>query len=465
MGDPEHAPIASVPTADSGVSPPSGPSYTEPNVQTAAEPEARTPGRARTDAPRLAPRGLRLGYLLSQYPAVSHTFFLHEVLGLRALGLHLETASINRPDRPPEALPATEAAEVQTTRYIKSGSAAHLLKTAFAHPKVVLRGLLTVFRLPGLTLRKRLLWLLYLAEALLVGQWLRDRRLTHLHVHFGGPVASVGLLTSVAWRIPYSLTIHGPEELLNHEACHLREKLQQASFVLCISDFCRSQLLQLTPPEHWRKFHICRLGVDPSILTPALRSLREPGAPLHLVCTGRLVAAKGHLILLEALRDLLERGLALQATLIGAGPERPALEAFVHRHGLAASVRFTGALSHPETLAHVQRADLFVLASFAEGVPVAFMEAMALAIPCVGTSIAGIPELIRTGREGLLVPPGNVEELASALETLILDPALRRRLGASGRERIVSTYNLPLNHERLAGLFTQLIGHTRPEAR
>lgn len=432
--------------------------YTEPTVQTAAELDTNASPPAQIHPPTQLPRGLRIGYLLSQYPAVSHTFFLHEVLGLRARGVHIETASINQPDRPVTELASFEAAEAESTCYIKSGRWAALLllilRTVFAHPRVTLRGLRAVVGMPGLTVRKRLLWLFYLAEALLVGRWIRRANLSHLHVHFGGPVASVGMLCSLAWHIPYSLTIHGPEELLNHDAYHLREKLQQASFVLCISDFCRSQLCQLTSAAHWKKFHVCRLGVDPSLLTPAQRPT-QTDSPLQLVCTARLVAAKGHHILLEALLLLQRRGLILETTLIGTGPERASLEAFVHRNQLA-SVRFTGALSHGKTLAHVRRADLFVLASFAEGVPVAFMEAMALAVPCVGTSIAGIPELIRTGREGLLVPPGNAEELASALETLLLDPAMRRRLGASGRERIISTYNLPLNHERLAGLFAQL---------
>lgn len=431
-------------------------------MQTAEEAETMSDRNRIPYARPSIPPGLRIGYLLSQYPAVSHTFFLHEVLGLRARNLPIETASINPPDRPAASLPHFEAAEAETTHYIKSGrwlrSLWMIVRTVLGHPTVALRGLSATLRISGLPWRKRLLWFFYLAEALLVGRWMREQKLSHLHVHFGGPVASVGMLTSLAWRVPYSLTIHGPEELLNHDSYQLRAKVQQASFVFCISDFCRSQLYQLVPASHWAKFHVCRLGVDPSLLGPALRRPGQTDAPLQIVCTGRLVAAKGHHILLEALLLLQQRGVPFEATLIGAGPERASLEAFVQRTGLHAAVRFTGALSHPETLAQVRRADLFVLASFAEGIPVALMEAMALAVPCVSTSIAGIPELIHTGQEGLLVPPSNVEELAGAIESLILDPVLRRRLGASGRERIVSTYNLPLNHERLASLFAQLAG-------
>ncbi len=419
-----------------------------------------------TPAGLAGPAAVRLAFLLSRYPAVSHTFLLHEVAGLRACGFAIATASINDPDRPLSKLPEAEAAEAARTFYVKSGKAAALLailQTVVTRPAVVARGLLAVLRLPGLSLRARGLWLFYLAEALLVGRWMRRERLPHLHVHFGGPVASVGMLASIAWKLPFSLTIHGPEELLNVDRHHLRDKLRQASFVLCISDFCRSQLCALTPPEEWSKFTVVRLGVDPVLLQPAVRGItadRAPAADLRLVCTGRLVPEKGQRILLETLLHLRDRGVRVHATLIGAGPEAGGLREFVADHGLADSVDFTGALAHAATLDRVRSADIFVLPSFAEGVPVALMEAMAFAVPCVSTTIAGIPELIETGRSGLLVPPANVEALANAIASLAAEPALRLYLGASGRERIVRNYNLPLNHERLAASFTAEL--TRP---
>jgi colanic acid/amylovoran biosynthesis glycosyltransferase len=408
---------------------------------------------------------LRIAYLLSQYPAISHTFFLHEVIGLRARGLHIETASINRPDRSIERLPAREAAEARSTEYIKSGSlpgmAIALLATVLLHPLVTARGLAAVLTMPRLTLRQRGFWFFYLAEALLVGRWMRKRRLTHLHVHFGGPVASVGLLVARAWKMPFSLTIHGPEELLNVDANHLREKIEHASFVICISDFCRSQLCQLTTPASWSRFKVVRLGVDPFVLSPAIRSsdpLRsEPPKILELLCTGRLVAAKGHFILLQALSLLRGRNIHIHATFIGAGPERRTLEDYVASQNLGNRVTFASALSHADTLELVRKADIFALASFAEGIPVALMEAMSLAIPCVSTTIAGIPELIRSGLDGLLVPPANAEALAAALGSLARDPSLRKRLGASARQRILTDYNLPLNQEHLAMILDDLV--------
>ena len=412
---------------------------------------------------------MHVAYLLSQYPAISHTFFLQEILGLRSRGLLIETVSVNLPDRPLDALSPTEAQEAKATTYLKDGkllaAAGKLLRIGLSHPGVLWRGLRAVAAVPNLTWRKRAFWHLYLAEALLVGHWMKLRKIKHLHVHFGGAVASVGMLTSQAWEIPYSLTIHGPEELLNADSYHLREKIAAASFVFCISDFCRSQLFRWSDPETWDKFHVVRLGVDPVMLSPQSRmttsGITNPGPKtLELVSVGRLVPEKGHRVLLEAFRLLRERGVAVRLTLIGSGPDMASLQEFVGRTGLTEQVTFTLALSHQQTLAQLRRADIFALASFAEGIPVALMEAMSLGVPCVSTSIAGIPELIRTGIDGILVPPANPAAFADALEALTSDLALRKSLGNSGRQRIISQYNLPLNQELLVQCFEERLSRT-----
>jgi glycosyltransferase involved in cell wall biosynthesis len=412
---------------------------------------------------------VRVGYLLSQYPAISHTFFLQEVVGLRARGMHVDTASINRPDRKIAEMTAAEAAEARRTTYIQDGHRVRALRrltlVALTQPMVVLRGLWAVWTLEGLGFGERCFWMLYLAEALLVGRWLKRRKLDHLHVHFGGAVASVGLLTSIAWKIPYSLTIHGPEELLNSASYHLKVKVDYAKFVFCISDFCRSQLCALLPASEWDKLTVIRLGVDPLVLTPRApyAGVNRRGERVRLVCTGRMVPAKGHMVLLEALKMLHERQVPVHATLIGAGPELDRLQDFVKRNEMSDHVFFTKALNHSETLAQLRRADVFALASFAEGIPVALMEAMSLGLPCVSTHVAGIPELIRTGVDGLLVPPANAIALANALECVVGDHELRRTLGTSARQRIINQYNLPLNQELLALTFRLKTGRGEAE--
>lgn len=397
----------------------------------------------------------RIGYLLSRYPAISHTFFLKEVLGLRGRGLSVEVASINPPDRPEHQLPAAEAAEARATFYVKPhyplSVVVRVFFIALCHPVVAVRGLGFALRLGGWDLLAKAFALFYLAEALLVGAWMRRRNLSHLHVHFGGAVATVGMITARAWNVPWSLTLHGPDEFFDQEDFYLRRKIESAAFVICISDFCRSQVIRIAPGLDNSRLEVVRLGVDCEQLQPPKdveRTVRT-----SVVCTGRLVAAKGHRILLEALASPVSRGVDYSLVLIGDGPERGALESLVRNMGVADRVRFAGAMAHGPTLNEVSKADIFVLASFAEGLPVALMEAMALGVPCVSTTIAAIPELIHDGMNGLLVPPANVEALAEAMRQLAVDESFRISLGREARRTVEVGYNLSTNLDKLAAVW------------
>lgn len=397
----------------------------------------------------------RLAYLLSSYPAISHTFFLNEVLALRRLGFVIDVASINIPPRPSGDLPPREAKEMDTTFYVKSTSklraALLILKSLALHPRVFLRGLLFSVGLAHGNLYATFYSLFYFVEALIVGDWMLRRGHNHLHIHFGGSVATVGMVASVAWKIPYSLMIHGPEEFYNIEKTLLVQKVNHASFVFCISNYCRSQIMRVTSPEQWSKLHIVRLGVDPELFTP--RAKLGIAAPIEVLCVGRLVPDKGQLILLEAFTDLLERGHTLRLRFVGEGPDRPRLERFIAQHNLTSMAVMEGALNHDDTRLRLKDADIFVLPSFAEGVPVALMEAMAMAIPCVSTFVAGIPELIEDGVSGLLVPPSSQRMLADAIERLALDDNLRRNIASAGRARVIERYNLTKNAATLASRF------------
>ncbi len=411
---------------------------------------------ARQNAPR---GGVRLAVLMSRFPAVSHTFFLAEILGLRAEGFSIETASINPADRPLGELPQAEAAAALSTEYVKADFPLKALRLAglvLRHPRVVLRGLAAALPIAEWT-PAGLAWALaYVAEALLVGGWMRRRGLGHLHVHFAGPVGTVGYLVSRAWGVPYSLTVHGPNEYFDLREHRLLEKYTQAKFIFCISDFGRWNSMRILPPESWSKIHVCRLGIWPEQF-PLSRphTAEDPDGP-HVLCVGRLVPDKGQRVLLEAVRQLCEEGQRLRLTLVGSGVDRVSLEAYAREHRLP--VTFAGAQSHPATLERVQAADIFALPSFAEGIPVALMEAMAVGLPCISTTACGMPELIRSGEEGLLVPPGDVAALAGALRSLMVDPELRSRLGAAGRARVLADYNLKLNIPRLAAVFDQALG-------
>lgn len=404
-----------------------------------------------TKAPRSMPAG-KLAYLLSVYPAVSHTFFLNEICELRKLGFDIEVASINTPDRASDGMTDREAQELQNTFYVKSMKRAHILrvflKVLFTQPVVVWRGLCSALRLDPYNPQASVYALFYLVEALLVGDWMRQRGHNHLHVHFGGAVATVAMLVAAAWEIPYSIMIHGPDEFYDVDGTYLRRKVEEAVFVFCISDYCRSQVMKICSPSHWDKLHVLRLGVDSNVFIPDL-SPRNDSA-VEIVCVGRLVPAKGQLILLRAVSELLTKDYPVRLRLIGEGTDRPRLERFIVENGLGGAVVLEGARNHESTRRLLGRADIFALASFAEGLPVALMEAMAMQIPCVSTYVGAIPELIRDGLDGLLVPASSHQSLANALERLIVNPELRQTLARSGRLRVLELYNLERNVSYLA---------------
>ena len=399
----------------------------------------------------------RLAYLISRYPAVSHTFILREVLRLRESGFEIHTASINPPDRAAEKMPADERAEAAATYCVKQTPLttvlAELLACLLSTPGGMLRGLVRALHLGGADLRALLYHLAYFVEAVLVGRWMRSRRVGHLHVHFATPAATVGLLTSRIFGASLSLTVHGPDEFYNVAGYRLAEKIEAASFVCCIGRYCRSQLMKLSAPDLWDRFEISPLGVDPAEYAPRPEPSTANG--FELLCVGRLVPAKGQMVLLHALKALAETGYPVRVHFAGDGPDRPALEGFVARHGLKAHVLFHGSLNPDDVRALLRRAHAFVLPSFAEGIPVALMEAMAMEIPCVSTVITGIPELIDSGRDGLLVPASDAEALATAIVRLMEDAGLRGALAAAGRRKILDRYNLPANVEHLAGIFAR----------
>ena len=408
------------------------------------------------DASKIAhPPTIHLAYLVSRYPAVSHTFILREVLRLRELGFEIAVASINAPDQPPEKLTTAERAERERTYYVKShglmGAIMAVLGTLVVRPGRFFRGLYFAVRLGGTDLKKQVYGLFYFIEALMIGCWMAREKCTHLHVHFATPAATVALIASRVFPISFSMTVHGPDEFYDAPGYSLAAKIAGASFICCIGQYARSQLMKLSPPDQWGKFEISPLGVDPTLFAP--RPFRSNPDPFEIICVGRLTPAKGQFILLEAIARLRAEGRAIRLRVVGDGPDRAILERMSTEHGLQDAVVFEGAVNQDRIRTLYAAADVFALASFAEGIPVVLMEAMAMTIPCVSTQITGIPELIRDGQDGLLVAPSDAEALAAALTRLMDDAALRRRLGEAGRARVEDKYNLHRNIERLATIF------------
>jgi colanic acid/amylovoran biosynthesis glycosyltransferase len=351
----------------------------------------------------------RVAYLVGNYPTPSHTFITREVDGLRERGVDVQTFSIRR--TPPERLltdaDRRAAAETSTILPPPPGELLGAHVRALARRPVRYLGTLALaLRLSAGGVRNGLWQLFYFAEAILLAERLHRRGIRHVHAHFANVATAVALLAAHHRpELTWSFTMHGPSEFDDVTRYAVAEKVRRASFVACIGDFCRSQLMKLVEPSQWEKLRVVHCGVDPRAFTPAERNGR-PG--LHVLCVGRLVPDKGQSILLDALAELRSRGVGVTATIVGDGPDRAALEA--QARGL--DVEFTGAVGQDRIRELYAAADVFCLPSFAEGVPVVLMEAMASGLPVVTTRVMGIPELV----DEVLVPPGRSDALADALE-------------------------------------------------
>jgi glycosyltransferase involved in cell wall biosynthesis len=400
-----------------------------------------------------------LGYLVSRYPAVSHTFILREIEQLRALGHSIFTASINPPDRALTAMDATERREAEQTYCVKadgaSGALAALAYWVLHSPLRLLRTL----RL-GAGLGSGARGIAYAIEAVMVARWMRQKDLAHLHVHFGNVGATVGLLTKVLTGCHLSYTIHGPDEFDNVPGQHLTLKMHMADKVVCISQFARSQLMRISDPSDWSKLQVCRLGVDPDRFAFAERN--SGGPVMRLLCVGRLTPAKCQVLVVQACAQLRDAGVAFSMTFVGEGPDRARVEAAIAENHLEALVTLTGALTQSGVRDALARADVFVLPSLAEGIPVVLMEAMASGVPCVSTPVNGIPELIEHGVGGLLATPGDVDSLATQLMRLAGDEPYRRRLAVAARAKVTGAFDLANNVRQLSAIFARFPAVPKP---
>lgn len=410
-----------------------------------------------TPSPRPAP----IAYLTGEYPKVSHTFIQREIEALEATGRTVLRCSVRQ--APAKDVVADQQGEFARTFFVLKAakSPATLIKAHLSalrrDPKRWLNALRLAWRTrpPG---AKAAAWqLFYFLEAGVLAQHLRQSGAVHLHNHFASSSGSVAMLTSEMSGLPFSFTMHGPTEFFEPKWWRLDEKVARASFVACISHFCRSQLMFFSDAAHWDRLRIVHCGV-----TPDRYGRGAAGGPPRIVFVGRLDAVKGGRLLLEAFGALRDRHPGASLHIVGDGPDRAAMEARARELGLGERARFLGYRTQAEVAEVLSGADMLVLPSFAEGVPVVLMEAMASGLPVVSTRIAGIPELVEDGVTGFLVPAGDVETLTARIDTLLSDPERARAMGAAGRAVVEAEFDLRREVDWLARIFEGSLSGTLP---
>ncbi|MEM6635725.1 MAG: glycosyltransferase family 4 protein [Pseudomonadota bacterium] len=402
--------------------------------------------------------GKRIAYLTGEYPAVSHTFILREVLALRAAGWDILTCAVRPTPSHHHRGPDEKAAAAETFYVAPAAKNPVVLLTAQFHalrqPGRYLSALALAFRIRPPGLRAFIYQLLYFLEATVLARHLKENGVEHLHNHFGNSSCSVAMLASEVSGIPFSFTLHGSAIFFEPRIWRIDEKIARARFVACISNFCRSQGMIFASMEHWQKMHVVHCAITPELYG---KGREENG--LQAVFVGRLAAVKGLPQLIEAFTKVVEDYPSARLKIVGDGGERRAIERLARGTKLEGHIEFTGYLNQEEVALQLRGSTVFVLPSFAEGLPVVLMEAMASELPVVASRVTGIPELIEDGKSGLLVTPGVTEELGAALGTLFGDAALRKQMGEAGRRKVVAEFDSVAEAKWLG---TLLSGNARP---
>jgi glycosyltransferase involved in cell wall biosynthesis len=400
---------------------------------------------------------MRIAYLINQYPMVSHSFIRREILALERQGFEIVRIALRGWDS--EIRDTADAAERTRTRYVlRAGAPALVLavfRTLLTQPGRFARALALAWQMSRRAERPLFFHLIYLAEACRVASWLRETESQHLHAHFGTNSAEVAMLAHALGGPPWSFTVHGPEEFDKALIIGLAEKVRRCEFVVAVSSFGRSQLYRLVERAHWPKVQVVHCGLE-----SAFHVVPDKPAPStrRVVCVGRLCEEKAQLLLIESARRLAEKGVEFELVLAGDGELRAEIEALIANYDLGAKVRVLGWISGERVREEILAARALVLPSFAEGLPVVIMEAMALQRPIISTYIAGIPELVRDSEHGWLVPPGDVDALVDAIQTCLDAPVeALAHIGKTARERALERHDVEKEVRKLAHLFQQKI--------
>jgi glycosyltransferase involved in cell wall biosynthesis len=409
-----------------------------------------------------------LAYVMTHYPRVALTYIAGEIDEVERRGARIFPIVMNLPGA--EDLTTEEARERQRRScYLKASPtrvAVATLRAAATHPIKMAGLVFAAIRSARSDLAIMGRRLVHLCYGALAARTCRNEQIRHLHAQFGLAPATIAwfaceiLNFDARAACTWSFTIHGFHDFVNETESRLDLKAASASFVNCVSDFTKSQLCRVTQPRYWDRFHVIRCGID--LAAFPLREPRPKRQVPRIAIVGRLSAEKGHGILLEAMSKLSKIGVPVEVEIIGDGPFGDEIRSLAAELGIEKSVIFSGELLPDEVACRLEEADIFCMASFAEGLPISIMEAMAIGVPVVTTWIGGIPELALNEVTALTVPPGNSDALAAAIKRFVVDPGLGERLATEARTAVERLHSRKLNGAQLAGLFKTYLDSIAP---
>lgn len=397
---------------------------------------------------------MRVAYLTNQYPAASHSFIRREIAAVEAEGITVSRFSI-RPAGNAQLPDPRDQEELVKTFCLLQGNRLSLatcgLLAIISQPFAAIKALRIAFThcdWRPLDLARRFA---YFAEAAFFARRLCYEGVDHVHAHFGTNPAAVARIASLLSGVPYSFTLHGPDEFDAPRQLDLAGKVSDSAFCVTISSYGRSQVMRWSAVEDWGKVKVVRCGVDESFLALTDQCIKPINPKFCAVA--RLSPQKGIPLLIDAAAELRRRGRDFRLTLVGDGELRKEIAEMIDAHELTDFIELTGWADSDTVIRHLQASRALVLPSFAEGLPVVIMEALALRRPVIVTAIAGTPELVDQAC-GWLIPAGSVGDLVAAMEeALDASPEQLAKLGETGRSRVMELHNSRTNGKQLAAMF------------
>lgn len=394
----------------------------------------------------------KVAYILHRFPVLSETFVLYEILEIKKKGIDISVFSFERPAdeiihsdiinrdifyalNPKEDIKAFIQVIICNIYFFLSSPIKYLYCLFRYFPKIGKKEFLQIF------------YICHLIKKYSVG---------HLHAHFACLGATAAMVISRFLKVPFSLTVHAHDIFVQDD--FLYEKLRRAEFIIAISRYNRDYLLRRYPDISPSKFKVIHCGVDIDIFSP---SVRTPRRDVAILSGGRFVEKKGFIYLIKACKVLKDKGIDFKCTIFGDGPLRKRLYKEVRELGLKEQIDFTGSINRADLIRLLGKSDIFVLPSVVtddgdrDGIPVTLMEAMSCGKAVISTNISGIPELVTSGENGILVPQRDITALATAIETLIRNVEKRYNLGIRARNRIRESFNIRKNTSVIAELFRE----------
>lgn len=395
---------------------------------------------------------MKIAYLTSQYARASDTFIRREVQGLREMGHEVHTFSARR--APGQDVSEEVRREQANTMYLTEQPVLEMAKSTLRRirkkPARFVEASRSAFGLGRAGLKNRLWQVAYLLEASHLAEEMESRGVEHLHNHLAQASATVALLASELSGIPYSMTVHGPHIFFEPREQALGPKVSRSAFTACITEFCKSQVKIFTPYTSWDKIEIIHCGLDQTFLG-------KPPTPVSdtnkVVTVGRLCEEKGQMELIDVVAQLKADGIDMELIVVGDGPLKAPMEALADKLGVRDRVDFRGWQSSDAVRTAIEESRVMLHPSFAEGLPVVIMEALALGRPVVASRIAGIPELVVEGENGWIVTPGDTADTVRALKAALQAPVeALTKLGAHGRAAIEDRHDNAKETAKLARL-------------